>query len=494
MRATKLQTARDGEALRRPRRRVAVLVLAIAAGLVGCEEQQVQDREYKSQPAELRQALGLARDRAERLEVLDLMAAVEDIVARSHPELLDAVRPIVDDPDPMLAAKAADVLSQWGDDYVLAALARMLRHSDPWVRLSAASSLAVLDHPDAVPLAAEATGDAEANVRAQACRALAEIRLPLSGRNLQLLRERLADDHPSVRAAAATALGRVGNADDHAALRAALGDANEGVVAAAADALGRMDDRGAVPLLVGVLTSGTQATRVAAAAALGRIRDPEVVPALIDQLGHSDSIVRGEVMRSLSELDDPRAMMPILGLALDDDPLIQGYVPFVAASLYEPSHFEMFRANLNDDAFEVRGSAALALGLAGEDRAIPLLRERLRDPHHRVRIGAVRALGILGAAEAIDDLENAWHYDPNPQVRDAAEVGLALAKIEGTSLADRLMRGLTSDTPAVRLESVSLLTALDDKRAIDALRLRLRDEDRLIRYAARFAIKTLLDE
>jgi len=480
--------------MRKMRRRVAVHIVALAACLAGCEEKQVQDREYKSQPAELRQALRLTRNRAERLEVLDLMAAVEEPVVRANPELLDAVRPILNDPDPMLAAKAGDVLSQWGDEQVLEPLSRMLRHSDPWVRLSAASSLAGLDHPDAVPLVAEATLDEEPNVRAQACRTLAEIRLPLSGRPLQLVRERLADDHPSVRAASAKALGRVGNADDLAALRAALGDANEGVVVEAAEALGRMNDRTAIPALVGVLTTGNQATRVAAAAALGRIRDPQVVPELIEQLKNPDSIVRGEVMRSLSDIRDQRALLPILGLALDDDPFLQSYVPFVAARLYQPQHFELFRANLNDDAFEFRGAAALALGLASETRAIPLLRERLRDQHHRVRIGAVRALGILGAKEALEDLETVWHYDPNPQVRDAAEVGLALAQIEGNTLSDRLLHGLDSDTATVRLESISLLTATDDKRAVDALRPRLHDEEMLIRTAARVAIKTLLDE
>jgi HEAT repeat protein len=471
------------------------LALTLAAAcLAGCEERERQDREYTSDPAELRQALAQARGKAERLEVLDLLAAVEDRDLADHPELFDAVRPILADADPIIAAKAGDVLARWGDAQVLAPLVAMLRDSDPWVRLSAAASLALLDRVEAVADVAEATLDREVNVRAQACRTVGALRVRLNGRPLELLRARLHDEFASVRAAAAYALGYAGNDGDYEELRAALRDPSEGVVVEATTALGRLRDRGAIPELLEILDSGDQATRVAAADALGRIDDRAVVPALIAQLRYPDTIVRGAVMRALSDLGDERAMVPLLAMAVDDDPLLQTFVPFVVGRLYRPHHFELLRGRLDDPLPEVRNAAAFAFGVASEHRAVPLLRERLGDPDHRVRMAALGALGLLGAKEAEGEIEHAVRYDPDAQVRDAAKIALAMARIEAPSLVSRLIQGLASDVSAVRLASATLLTAIREERAVAALRLRLDDEEELIRNAARAGIKHILGD
>ena len=436
----------------------------------------------------------MARGKAEILEVLDLLAAVDDADVRANPELFTAVRPLLGGDDSVIAAKAGDVLARWGDEQALAPLAALLRHADPWVRLSAASSLAILDLPEAAPIVAEATLDSEANVRAQACRSLADLRRPLDGRPLERVRAALGDEHASVRAAAALALGRVGNTDDRAALRGALADPVEGVVVEAALALGRLRDAEAVPALLPLLSGGEQASRVAAVAALGRIGEPAVVPALIVQLADPDSIVRGEVMRSLSTLGDQQALSPLLDLALDDDPLIQTFVPFVVGRLYTPAHFDLLRNRLGDPLPEMRNAAAFSFGVAGVKRAAPLLRESMQDADHRVRMAALSALGLLGDKQAIPAIEHALRYDPDAQVRDAAKVALAMARIDGPDLVSRLIQGLAHELPAARLASTTLLTALDEKRAVAALRLRLEDEEELIRNAARSGIKQILDD
>ncbi len=459
--------------------------------LSGCEERQRQQREYRSDPIELQQALLETDVREERLEILDLLGATEESALEDHPELYEPLRPLLADPDPVIAAKVGDVLARWQDPKAGTALLAMMRSADPWVRLSALTSLAILGDPSAVAAVAEATLDADENVRSQACRTLSDLRQPLVGRPHGLVRNRLRDDHASVRAAAANALGRVGNADDVSGLRVALRDSNQGVTVEAAIALGRLRDRIAIPALIEILRSGTQATRVAAAEALGRMRDPSAVPSLIEHLGYPDSIVRGEVMRSLSKLGDRRALVPLLALALDEDPLIQTFVPFTASKLYTPADFTRMASDLQSNEPEIRTAAAFSLGLAGEKRSIPLLRDGLRDPDHRVRMGCMSALGLLGTKDAISEIEDLLRNDPNPQVRDSAKVALAMVKIDASTLASRLIQGLSSEIPAVRLASTTLLTAIEEKKALAALRLRLDDTEELIRNAARYAVEQL---
>ncbi len=469
-------------------------LVGLALLVAGCEERERQDREYRSDPTELLQALRSAHSRPELLEVLDLIAAAQDTNAEKHPEIVAEVSTLLEADDPMLASKAGDVLARWGDSAAAEPLIRLLRHPNPWVRVSAGSSLAILEDPSVVDKVAEATLDPDENVRAQACRTLAEIRQPLTGRSLNLVRERLADGHPSVRAAAATALGRVGSEADFPHLRAAVDDPNTGVVVAAIRALGRLGDRDSVPVMIGMLESPEQARAVAAAAALGKIRDPRSVDALAAGLRHPDTIVRGEIMRTLRDMGEPRVIPDILAMALDEDPLIQTFVPFVVGKLYRPEYFETVLRGVTGELPETRSTAIFSLAIASEKRAIPSARTMLHDPHHTVRIAAESALGLLGDRESIEAIKELADYDPNPQVRDAARVALVVAKIDAPNLLARLIFGLASSVPEVRLNSATLLSAIADKRTVSALRLVLDDDDEIIRNAARAGIKSMLDE
>jgi len=469
-------------------------LVVLALLLAGCKERERQDREYHSDPTELLQALGNAHSRPELLEVLDLIAAAQDADPAKHPEIVAALRDLLDQNDPMLASKAGDVLARWGDSAAAGPLLRLLRNPNPWVRVSAGSSLAILEDPSVADKVAEATLDADENVRAQACRTLAEIRRRLTGRSLNLVRARLTDDHPSVRAAAATALGRVGDETDFPYLRPALDDPNTGVVVAAIEALGRLGDHHSVPIMIDMLGSPDQARAVAAAAALGRIRDPRAVDALAAGLRHPDTIVRGEIMRSLRGLGVPRVIPNVLAMALDEDPLIQTFVPFVIGKLYQPEYFHTVIGGTTDERPEIRSAAIFSLAIASERRAIPSARKMLRDPHHTVRIAAESALGLFGDRESVDAIEELADYDPNPQVRDAARVARVVAKIDAPTLLSRIILGLASSVPEVRLNSATMLSAIGDKRAVPALRLVLDDDEELIRNAARTGIKRILDE
>ena len=470
---------------------------------LGCEERARQEREYKTDPRELGEALGAAAGRDEQLEVLALLAAVDDRKATTDPDLRASIRPMTGSADHLVAAKAAEVLSKWEDEAVIEPLLRLLDNPDPLIRISAASSLGILGNPATVPALASALDDDDENVQAQACRSLAELEEPLRGRPLELLRRRLADPHSSVRAAAAAALGRVGSFDDVIALRRLLADPIEGVVVAAADSLGRLGDRDSIPLLINLLKLGPQASQFAAAQSLGRIAtqttisdadDQRSLEALLAALRHKDTIIRGEAMRSLRDIGDDAALVPILEMAQDEDPLIQTYVPIVAGYLYRPRHFDLLMTYARSALPEARAAASFAMGVAGERRAIPKLLEGVRDQDHRVRMSSLSALGLLGAKEGIASIEDSFYNDPNPQVRGSAEVALVMARIAAPTLVARLILGLSSEVEGVRLAATTLLTALEEKKAVGAMRLLLEDENELIRKAAEYGVKHILDQ
>ncbi len=152
-----------------------------------------------------------------------------------------------------------------------------LRAADPADRLAAINSAAVPRHVSAVPaLAAE------------------------------MLRM---DEPPELRAAAATALGRIGDAVAAPSLGEALADPALEVRYAAALALGRVPADGAATRLTRALRDDPSwYVRYAAVLALGRTRKGFVVPALEECLRREPKWqVRMLAVRSLQDVGTPRA-------------------------------------------------------------------------------------------------------------------------------------------------------------------------------------------
>jgi HEAT repeat protein len=104
-------------------------------------------------------------------------------------------------------------------------------------------------------------------------------------------------------------------------------DKEDGVRAAAAVALGEIGDEGAVVALVTTLT-GRREKNVfvlrAAATALGKIKSRAGVPALIATIGNEKlpSDVRREAARSLGLIGDPSAAAALKTAATDPDPYL----------------------------------------------------------------------------------------------------------------------------------------------------------------------------
>lgn len=164
-----------------------------------------------------------------------------------------------------------------------------LRSSNPADRLAAVHSAAIPRHVAAVP--------------------------PLSAVMLRL------DEKPEIRAAAATALGRIGDAVAAPSLGEALKDPVPDVRYAAALALGHLPADGAATRLSNTLRSDPSWwVRYAAVLALGRTKKGFVIGALEECLRLEPKWqIRMSAVRSLQDVGGPRAAQAISLALLDKD-------------------------------------------------------------------------------------------------------------------------------------------------------------------------------
>lgn len=183
------------------------------------------------------------------------------------------------------------------------------------------------------------------------------------------------DADPSVRGAAALALGRFLlrgeygelRATDNDAVFAALSDAYRdqreipGVRGRSLEALGASTRAGVRALIEDAYESGEPELTRGALHAMGRSADSVWLPTLIDELRSGDPVLRFEAAGALGQIEDADAV-PYLEETIDDE---------------DP---------------EVQEAAIRALGEIGDDEARAVLTRRLEDDDERIRDAAADAL------------------------------------------------------------------------------------------------------
>ncbi|MFQ5667279.1 MAG: HEAT repeat domain-containing protein [Candidatus Binatia bacterium] len=428
---------------------------------------------------------------AEQLAALESLSTVEPTaLPPGTPDPAAAVRPFLEAADPVMAAKAGDLLAHWGDRAATPGLIQLLGAAEPLIRLSAATSLAALADPAAANALAGATTDLDANVRAEACVALGTIEQPGAA---AALRARLVDTDGAVRAAAADALGKLRRDRDVPRLLSLLRDPQPGVVSAAARGLGRMGDQRAVAPLIALLKDVRPPIRYAAASALGQLGDRAAVGPLTRMLADDDLAQRVAVLNALRSLGDAAAIPAVLDVAADGNPLLAKRIPFVLAGLYDPERHAAFAARFQDANGNVRGAVALALGVVGDARALPLLKQALVDPVPSVRKDTVQALSFVCRADCTRLLRPVAEHDPDPEVREAAGIGLALAQgVAAPGVLRRLVGGLSHPEIPVRSYAAEGLGLLGASRALEPLRkAAYTDSDPKVRLKAQVAVLRL---
>jgi HEAT repeat protein len=287
-------------------------------------------------------------------------------------------------------------------------------------------------NPSAGPLVA-ALASPDAGERLRAAHALGNVHGGAAV--VSALAQRLSDENPLVKAAAARSLGQRASEAREAvpALVGALNDPDEGVRLHAADALARIrpDPKSCVPGLVRILEDKGSPGRAAAARVAGTLGPAAqiAVPALAAALRDPSEDVRARAAWALGEIG-PAAGVAVHALVdAMPDPHIRWRVVDALGRIDPAGRVAVptLAAALQDESGDVRRLAARSLGRIGRpsQSAGPELIASLADPQAGVRSAAARALSRVQpdpavAAPALERLLD----DPDGDVRRQAAQAL----------------------------------------------------------------------
>jgi len=326
------------------------------------------------------------RARAVALQMASDLAARAEPAPDVLKALRVALRDTLQSGDGIAVGAAAEALGRWAEAEDAPALVAAARAFPEHVARAAGRALERLaaSAPDAVeaqlgslpldgPLGAallpavaalggqSATDLLQATLNADDPRArrAAVMALPKLGgeRAVELAGFALADEDVDVQVAAVMVLGQLSRGGELgvAQLRLALRASFEPVVAAAARALGQIGDRASLATLRELVKEGRPGVAVAAMEALRLMEDPALDDLLVEALGQDDEELVKEALRAIAQSDTPRREARI-GLALEHS------------------------------AWDVRQLAASLLGQLGTDDArAALSRRREREADRGVR-------------------------------------------------------------------------------------------------------------
>ncbi len=165
--------------------------------------------------------------------------------------------------------------------------------------------------------------------------------------------------------------------------------------------------------------------------------------------------------------------------------IVAGAPPAATAS---QSSFQDEIANLRSPNVGTRASAAKALGQSGRPEAIPALTEAMRDPELKVRKQTVMSLRRFTSSEAVDGLLIGLK-DDDKGIREDAMIAL-LEIYVGAGNAD--LGGPLSFLLGPRYKTPPLNGLIPvDARVVNALELRLQDEEPSLRRRAAFSLGVL---
>ena len=204
-------------------------------------------------------------------------------------------------------------------------------------------------------------------------------------------------EQPVIRAAAADALGKLGDIEALDALSQALAsDLVPEVRTVAADALAELGDPAAfAPLVRALASDGDGMVRAAAAQALGELKAPGTAEVLIKALGADpDERVRAAAAWGLGQVRDEAALAPLLEAEKHDD--LRAVREAARDALSEWPTFSLVAALQGSPHPEARAAAAEIIGRLGYVSAIPALSGALGDQEEAIRSAALEALRRLG--------------------------------------------------------------------------------------------------
>jgi cellulose synthase operon protein C len=385
---------------------------------------------------------------------------------------------------------------------------RDLGATDPGTRRNAARQLAQLGPGRGGPLALEALGDADDEVKLAA--AEAAIRLRSAGATEAVVAWLNAPD-ARLRRKACEVARALPDPRVVTPLGRTLGDPDAEVRAAAAGALGHQSSAEAVPPLLGRLDDPAPQVRIQIVGALARLGDPRAVVPLVGKVQDSSPDVRQAVARALGDLGDPRASAALVLVLRDQNNDVRRDALGALGRMRAADAVDAIAPFATDRAPSLRLAALGALGRIaspdavrvlvqvlgfGDDAAESLDRTAVRDalvaagtaavaPLHSLLAGSPSAAVATSAAWVLGELKTTAEA---PAIvasmrRGAIPTAAALHALAGAGTAAEVpvvLEFVADPNPIVRGEALGAAMALldpnhPDGRAVEPLAAALRD-------------------
>jgi hypothetical protein len=307
--------------------------------------------------------------------------------------LLAAARDLGDDQDGLQAeiASLLDVDPEASRRMVL----DLIHSTAPEQRRAGLLALGSVAHASDVELLAEASTDADVEIRLMAIEAVPD---PASNdRALQILVAALDDPDEQLRMSAISRLGATKRPDAVTALAAVADDPAPRIRARTAYAFGRLGSAEATPILVRLLDDSDRRVRDQAFDALGSIGGQAAVDVLLAAATDRDPRRRGQAAKALAKATntDPRVAPRLVLLARDEEAAVR------AATL-----------------------SGLATATDASPRWAPLVAELSKDPDATVRQRVAVVAGHLAPGDVADILR-CLAEDREATVRQVATTQLA---------------------------------------------------------------------
>ncbi len=290
----------------------------------------------------------------------------------------------------------------------------------------------------------------------------------------------LDDADARVRAHACRAVAKVGDTSVVPALFALIGDTNAYVSQAsiaAVEAL-RCDTTRALALEAAGSTDPTR--RRAALQIVGKLAYPEATDLMTAAMSDPNERIRDTAIGALASLTDPRAFTALLGAS--GSPTAGARAAAMRALGRSTGAAAVaLRAGVRDEDAWVRYYACQALGNLAVYEALDDVIGLIDDPAGQVRVAAIEAIAKLGDGRSTAVMDTACR-SVDPDIRRVAILGLgACNRVEALPL---LLREARSDDDASRLYALSALAGSDGDEATEALLQATRDPVAMVQSAA----------
>jgi HEAT repeat protein len=296
------------------------------------------------------------------------------------------------------------------------------------------------------------------------------------------------DQEPTVRSAAAYALGQLGGPQAVEPLIEMLKDRDNSVRQTAVYSLMWLGNTQAVEPLIGLLEDRDNYTRQTAISALGQLGSSKAIEPLIGLLKDRDSLTRQAAVSALGQLGSSKAAEPLIGLLKDRDNLTRQTAVSALGQLGSPEAAEPLIELLKDRDSYIRQTVASALGQLGSSKAVGPLIESLKDWDSATRQTAMSSLAQLGSPKAVGLLIE-WLGDQDPFIRQiAAET---LGQIGGPTAVVSLIERLSDQDLSGRQSASETLDRVSSPKLVDELIELLRDQNPDVRRASASALGQL---